>query len=111
MDRSTLLAHLRKTHFAPGDRDQALADALAIARFLRSAYDVRVIGVGSLFERDRPFRERSDIDLVVRGLDAERFYEASAKAAAMTDFELDIVPFEDANDYMREIAETRGVEL
>jgi predicted nucleotidyltransferase len=111
MDRSTLLAHLRRTHFAPGDGRRALEDAHAIADFLKREYSARVIGIGSLFEPDRRFRDTSDIDLVVEGLPAERFFEATAKAASMTDFELDVIPFEDANDYMQEAARTKGVEL
>ncbi|MFW5718372.1 MAG: nucleotidyltransferase family protein [Spirochaetota bacterium] len=111
MDRSTLLAHLRKTHFAPGDRDRALTHAHAIAEYLKREYGARVIGVGSLFEADRPFRDTSDIDLVVENLPVERFWEASARAAAMTDFSLDVIPLEDANDYMRQVVQTSGVEL
>jgi predicted nucleotidyltransferase len=111
VDRGTLLAHLRKTHFAAGDREAALADARAIADFLRREYGARVYGVGSLFERDRPFREHSDIDLVVEYLAPARFYEASAKAANMTEFELDVIPLEAANEYMREVVAARGVEL
>lgn len=111
MDRSKLLAHLRKTHFAPGDRDRALAQARSIADFLKREYGARVIGVGSLFESDRQFRDTSDIDLVVESLPAERFFEATARAACMTDYELDVIPLEDANDYMREVARTKGVEL
>jgi len=111
MDRSRLLAHLRKTHFAPGDRERALADAHAIAEFLKREYGVSVFGMGSLFDPERPFRGSSDIDLVVEGMPADRFFEASAKAAFMTEFGLDLIPIEDANDYIRQVVEKTGVEL
>lgn len=111
MDRNTLLTHLRRTHFAPGDRDRALADARAIAGFLKRVYGARVFGVGSLFEPDRRFRATSDIDLVVEALPPDRFFEASAKAARMTEFELDVTPLEDASEYMRTVVATKGVEL
>ena len=111
MDRGVLLAHLRRTHFAPGDRDRAIAETRAIADFLKREYGARVFGIGSLFESDRPFRVTSDIDLVVEALPPERFFEASAKAASMTDFELDIIPLEDAGDHIRRLVAEKGVEL
>ena len=111
MDRSVLLAHLRRTHFAPGDRDRALADANAIARFFREEYGARVFGIGSLFDPDKPFRTTSDIDLVVESMPNERFFEATGKAMFMTDFELDVIPLEDASDYIQRIVAEKGVEL
>lgn len=111
MDRRVLLAHLRRTHFAPGDRDRAIADARAIADFLKQEYGARVFGVGSLFEPERPFRVSSDIDLVVEALPPDRFFEASAKAASMTDFELDVIPLEDASEHIRRLVAEKGVEL
>ena len=40
----------------------------------------------------RSFTHRSDIDLVVEGIDAGEFYAISARAAAMTGFRLDLTP-------------------
>jgi ABC-type enterochelin transport system substrate-binding protein len=88
-----------------------MADALEIATFLKQTYDVRVMGVGSLFDPDLAFRETSDIDLVVVGMPAGSFFEASAKAAKMTAFKLDVIPLEDATEYMREVALSGGTEL
>ena len=88
-----------------------MRDARAIAAYLHDEYGARVFGVGLLFEPDRRFGDRSDIDLVVEGLPAARYFEASAKAAAMTNFDLDLIPLEDATDYMREVVDTRGVPL
>ena len=111
MDRRVFLDHIRRTHFAPGDRDSAQSDATRIARFLRQQGASRVVGIGSAFVPDRRFTTRSDIDLAVEGLPPERFFRASAKAAAMTTFELDIVPVESATDYLRQAIHDEGVEL
>jgi predicted nucleotidyltransferase len=111
MDRQRLLAHLQRTHFAPGDRDQAQADARVIAAYLKREYGARVIGIGSAFAPDRPFRQTSDIDLVVEGLPARAFYCASACAAAMTRFALDLIPLESATPLMRRRVESEGVPL
>ena len=111
MDREVLLAHLRRTRFAPGDRVRAQADARAIAAYLKREFGARVIGIGSAFCEDRPFRPTSDIDLVVEGLPAADFYRASARAADMTRLTLDVIPLESATPLLRERVEQEGVEL
>lgn len=57
---------------------------------------------------DRDFSRRSDIDLVVRGIPARDFFLISGEAAYLTDFRLDIIPYEDANDLIREAVRERG---
>lgn len=111
MDRSALLRHLRRTRFAPGDRAPALADAKRIARRLRERGARRVIGIGSLFEPERAFTSRSDIDLVVEGIEPSRFYAVSAQAAGLTDYRLDLTPLECATASLRRIADAHGVVL
>ena len=111
MDRDVLLTHLRKTRFAPGDRARAQADARAIADYLKGQYGARVVGIGSAFVETRPFGQRSDIDLVVEGLPAAEFYRASARAAEMTSFSLDVIPFESSTPLLRERVEAEGVAL
>ena len=111
MDRRVFLEHVRRTHFASGDRETALADARRIARFLRHRGAGRVVGIGSAFVPDRRFTSRSDIDLVVEGLPPERFVRASAQAADMTAFELDVIPVESATDYIRQAIRDEGVDL
>ena len=74
MDRSTLLNHIRATHFESGDRELALADAQRIAAYLVKEGARRVVGIGSAFEPSRPFTDRSDIDLVVEGIEPGRFF-------------------------------------
>ena len=111
MDRETLLKHIRTTHFESGDRELALADARRIAAYLVEQGASRVVGIGSAFEPARPFTDRSDIDLVVEGIEPARFFSVSAGAAAMTDFGLDLTPLEVATEALRRVVRESGVEL
>ena len=111
MKRATLLDHIKRTRFAPGDREKALADAAKIAGFLKREYSAEVIGVGSLFESPRPFRADSDIDLVVRGLPAKHYITACVQAEKLSTFEINLIPWETANDLMLHIAQSRGKRL
>jgi len=111
MDRATLLHHLRVTHFESGDREQALADARRIAAYLAEQGASRIVGIGSAFERTRSFTDRSDIDLVVEGIEPRRYYAISAHAAAMTDFTLDLTPFETTTAAFRSSIDQYGVDL
>ncbi|MCY4123521.1 MAG: hypothetical protein OXG72_21650 [Acidobacteria bacterium] len=111
MDHRLFLDHIRRTRFAPGDHAAAQADARRIARVLREEGASRVVGIGSAFVPNRRFTTRSDIDLVVEGLPPQRFFRASARAADMTAFELDLTPAEAAADYMRRAVDDEGVDL
>ena len=111
MDRDGLLAHIRATHFESGDRDRAVADARRIARFLEQSGARGVVGIGSAFDSERPFSHRSDIDLIVDGLPARRFFSVSAQAAAMTQFHLDLTPAETATPALLRAASERGTRL
>lgn len=111
MDRDALLAHIRATHFESGDRDRAVADARRIARFLQQSGARSVVGIGSAFDPERPFNHQSDIDLVVDGLPARRFFSVSAKAAAMTQFHLDLTPAETATPALLRVAGEHGTRL
>lgn len=94
-----------------GDAEGALADARRIADHLKRTYGARVFGIGSLFESARPFTPRSDIDLVVQGLPKARYFEELARVSEMTRFAIDLIPYEDANDLVRDIVAEAGVEL
>ena len=89
----------------------ARADAARIAAHLRDRYQAQVIGIGSLFDPERPFLERSDIDLVVSGIPKGRYFAALSEAAELTRFHLDLIPIDDANDLLRETAARLGVRL
>lgn len=111
MDRRLLLEHLRRTHFAPGDRERAHLDARRIASFLRDQGARRVVGFGSAFLPDKRFTTRSDLDLAVEGLPARNFFRTLARAQAMTDFQLDLVPLESATAFLRQTLRDEGVSL
>lgn len=80
-----------------------MEQAIRIARYLADRYDVHVYGIGSLFDPDNTFTVRSDIDLVVKGLPKGRFLSICAEAEQLTEFHLDIIPYEDANVLIREL--------
>lgn len=112
MKRSDLLDHLRRTHFESGDRRLALANAKRIAQFLRAGGGAsRVVGIGSAFDRGRPFTHRSDIDIVASGIEPRRFYAVSAEAAALTRFRLDLSALETATPALRRVVDEQGGEL
>jgi hypothetical protein len=111
VNRSDLIAHLGRTRFAPGDVSGAKGDAERIARFLKDRYGTEVWGIGSLFEEMRPFRKGSDIDLVARGIPKDRFFEVLGEVEGLTSFPVDLIPWEEANDLVREIVRTSGVRL
>lgn len=108
MDRETLLKHIRVTHFESGDRELALSDARRISAYLVEQGASRVVEIGSAFEPSRPFTDRSDIDLVVEGIEPARFFSVSAAAAAMTDFRLDLTPLEVATEALRRVVTESG---
>ena len=111
MDRSVLLEHVRRTRFASDGRAAALSDAGRIARLLRRHGARRVVGIGSVFAPDRRFTPRSDTDLAVEGRPPDRFFRVSARACALTDFPLDLIPIETASSMFRRIVREEGVEL
>jgi hypothetical protein len=105
------VSFIERNRFAPGDIDKARADAVRIARYLKDRYGASVFGVGSAFEEIRPFTRTSDIDLVARGLPAKRFFQILAEIDPMSDFEVNLIPWEDTNRLLREIVAEHGVEL
>ena len=78
---------------------------------LEHRYGAEVWGIGSLFEPIRPFRSTSDIDLVAQGIPAEQFISALTAANEMTGWNVDLIPYETANELIREIVSTEGVRL
>ena len=111
VNRTDLIAYLGRTRFAPGDATGARRDAKGIARFLKDRYGAEVWGIGSLFEKLRPFRRGSDIDLVAKGIPRDRFFEVLAEVEGSTSFSVDLIPWEEANDLIREIVLESGVRL
>lgn len=111
MDRASLLDHLRATHFESGDRERALADVRRIAAHLKDEGASRIVGIGSAFDATRPFTNRSDIDVVVGGIDPRRFFAVYAAAARLTDFTLDLTALETVTAAFLDSINAYGVEL
>jgi predicted nucleotidyltransferase len=95
----------------PSRKRQALKEARDIARFLTETYGAKVYGIGSLFDNERVFSNTSDIDLVVEGIPKNKFFSICAEAAELSQFSIDIIPYEDANELVRETVHERGVLL
>ncbi|MDE2977096.1 MAG: hypothetical protein OXU63_06205 [Acidobacteriota bacterium] len=111
MDRRVLLDRVRRTRMPPGRSKRARSDAERIAAFLKRHGARRVVGIGSAFDPARRFTWRSDIDIAVAGLRADRFFELSARAADLTELPLDIIPIESATERMRRAITEEGVDL
>jgi predicted nucleotidyltransferase len=108
---NTLKEHLHRQLFREDLRAKAKSDALRIAEYLKTRYAAEVFGIGSVFEEDRPYGLRSDIDLVVKGLPREKYFHILSEAADMTKFHVDLIPFESANDLVIEQTELDGRKL
>ena len=88
-----------------------MEDARRIAEYLKGECPAVVFGIGSAFETGREFGPDSDIDLVVEGIPPERFLSTTAKAALLTRFCVDIIPFETASELVRQRVREDGVRL
>lgn len=88
-------------------RNQRLVNARAVLRkivdILVQKYDVsRIVLIGSLAEGER-FGFHSDIDLCVTGLHDELYFKAVGELLMETgEFDIDIIPFENATPEMME---------
>lgn len=95
----------------PERERRALYEAREVARFLTETYGTKVYGIGSLFDRELSFSNTSDIDLVVEGIPKNKFFSICSEAAELSRFSIDIIPYEDANELVRETVQERGVKL
>ena len=90
---------------------RALDDASKIAGYLRNKHGCgEIYLIGSILDKER-FNEKSDIDFVVKGLPKDRYFYILAEIRDMTDFAIDIVPYEDANELIRDTVEKEGKRL
>jgi hypothetical protein len=110
-DREELLKHPRQTRFAPGNEGEARDAARRIARDLKQRHGLRVHGIGSLFCEYRPFLQDSDIDLVVEGLPPNLYFAELTRVNHMSRWPIDLIPWETASWFLREIVREEGVEL
>lgn len=106
-----LLEYLDKNDIRQGNIENAKAAAVKIAEYLKKSYGAAVFGIGSLYIPGKKFTERSDIDLVVKGIPKGKYFSILEIVNNMTDFEIELVPWEDANEYIRKQAEEEGVLL
>ena len=76
----------------------AIEKARRVAKILKEKYEVRkVILFGSLIWRPDFLWRGTDIDLIVEGLDDDRYFEALAEISGISHpFQVDLVPFEKA---------------
>ncbi len=90
--------------------ERAWASARRAAAVLRQHGAKQVIAFGSLV-RQGPSDERSDIDLAVDGIAPAEFFRAAADAAAVCEFELDVVDWVHASPSLRSEISREGVPL
>jgi predicted nucleotidyltransferase len=84
-----------------------------MARILGEEFDAeRVYLVGSLL-RPEAFGSHSDVDLIVVGLEPARYFKALSRIwkELPKGMEVDLVPFEDADEHLRTLALTEGLLL
>jgi len=83
-------------------RQEALSAAHTMASHLAAYCSVqRVTLFGSVLD-ESAFSEESDIDIAVEGLDPERYFEALGEISMHTTFNVDLVPYEDAREFMKQ---------
>lgn len=88
-------------------RTEGLNLAREVAQLLVERYDaVEVCLIGSLAKK-RAVHEKSDIDLVVRGLSGDRYFSALADGYRLLSgtFNLDLIPLEDAGSVIKKSLE------
>jgi predicted nucleotidyltransferase len=113
---STYLAGIRDRAERAGiererQRQATMEQARHAARLLRAQFGaLEVVAFGSLVRSDH-FDDRSDIDLAVRGVPPERFFQAWAAAAAVVSRSLDLVDLDDCSARLRETIHAEGEPL
>ena len=94
-------------------RQLAIKKARAVAKTLKEKYQAQeVILFGSLIWRPDFLWGGTDIDLIVRGLEDERYFEILADVSVISHpFHLDLIPFEKAWPLMKKRALKEGLRL
>ena len=97
---------------APERLGRAWDTARLVAQILREEYGAtRIVVFGSVAQRGW-FSPRSDIDLAVWGIPANRFYRAVAAATGFSrDFVIDLVDPDDCRPLLRQAIEVEGIDL
>jgi len=94
-------------------RDLAIRKAKRVAGILKKSYRAKeVILIGSLIWRPDFLWRGTDIDLMVKGLDSERYFEILADiSTASHPFHVDLIPFEKAWPSIKRRALKEGLRL
>ena len=94
-------------------RQLALKKARAVAKTLKEKYRAdEVILFGSLIWRPEFLWVGTDIDLIVKGLEDERYFEILADISAISHpFHVDLIPFEKAWPPIKKRALKEGLRL
>lgn len=94
-------------------RQLAIQKAKAVAKTLKEKYQAEeVILFGSLIWRPDFLWIGSDIDLIVRGLEDERYFEILADISAISyPFHVDLIPFEKAWPSIKKRTLNEGLRL
>ena len=93
-------------------KDRAWHLARRAATLLKEEYGVkRVVLIGSLAS-GKGFHQRSDIDLVVWGLDEKKYYQAVGRLQGLNpEFEVDLIEAENAPPNILIVIEREGISL
>jgi predicted nucleotidyltransferase len=94
-------------------RDLAIKRAREVAKILKEKYETKeVILFGSLIWRPDFLWRGTDIDLLVKGLKSEKYFEALADISFISlPFHVDLIPFEKAWPSIKERALKGGLRL
>jgi predicted nucleotidyltransferase len=93
-------------------RELAWASARQAAEVLRRRFGAETVFAFGSLVRGGTFDERSDVDLAVRGVPPQDFFRASAAAAAaVCEFDLDLIDLDDCSPALREQVQREGVGL
>jgi predicted nucleotidyltransferase len=94
-------------------RDLAIEKARVVAKILKEKYQAKeVILFGSLIWRPDFMWERTDIDLLVRGLKSEKYFKALADISIISHpFHVDLIPFEKASPSVKKRIVEEGLRL
>ena len=94
-------------------RQLAIKRAKAVAKTLKEKYKAQeVILFGSLIWRPDFLWRGTDIDLIVRGLEDERYFEILADISVISyPFHVDLIPFERAWPLIKKRALKEGLRL
>lgn len=87
--------------------ERARAELPKAVEILRGHGAKRVILFGSLCRPER-FHERSDIELAASGIPAEKFIRAATDLMMAIDHPTDLKPWEELDDFFREMILKRG---